>query len=81
MLRTIIQMEREYPMARFALPVKTTLQPGDCMFLPVYWFHQVESIGRSISVNYWRTVKPAERKEAIGKFLCGHTNRRAAKTC
>ena len=31
--------------------VKAVLQPGDCLFVPVEWAHQVETIGRTISFS------------------------------
>merc|ERR1712190_137782 len=71
----------KYPLAQYALPVLANLEPGDCMFLPIYWFHQVESAAaRTISVNWWREPSK-ERKDIIGKLLCGHSNRKAMKTC
>jgi hypothetical protein len=37
-----------------------TLQPGDVLFLPACWFHFVEAVNTSISVNVWtRTPQSA----------------------
>jgi hypothetical protein len=45
------------------------------------WLHQVESAPtRTISINWWRTPD-ARRKDVIGKLMCGHTNRKAARRC
>jgi hypothetical protein len=53
--------------SRFPLFVKTppplyvvTLQPGDVLFLPACWFHFVEALNVSLSVNVWtRTPQSA----------------------
>ena len=30
-----------------------TMNPGDCLFIPALWIHQVRSTHRNIAVNYW----------------------------
>jgi len=75
-------IHQRYPMAQYALPVRVTLYAGDCLYLPIYWFHSVETgLGvRSISVNWWR--RPDERKkEIIGRLLCGQSHRKASAKC
>ncbi len=42
-----------YPLARKIKPIKVKLSPGDFLFLPSFWWHQVESEGPYISLNYW----------------------------
>lgn len=32
---------------------QVTMHPGDCLFLPALWVHQVRSKHRNIAVNYW----------------------------
>jgi len=32
---------------------QVTLQSGDCMFLPAYMFHEVQSVVDSVSINWW----------------------------
>ena len=34
-------------------PLEATLQPGDVLYMPAFWFHQVESVGDSVAVNLW----------------------------
>lgn len=36
-----------------ASPIRFTLQPGDLLFLPAFWWHHVRSPEVSISVNFW----------------------------
>lgn len=33
--------------------LEATLEPGDILFLPAFWWHNVVSLDASISVNYW----------------------------
>jgi len=42
-----------FPAARQVPFLRVTLQAGDLLFLPEGWFHQVESISTSLSVNFW----------------------------
>jgi len=39
-----------------------TIEPGQMLFLPPFWWHHVESLSMSISVNQWR-VEPPQRRE------------------
>ena len=35
---------------------KATMEPGDCLFIPYRWFHQVRSYGpRNLAINIWFT--------------------------
>lgn len=36
-----------------------TMAPGDCLFIPYKWFHQVRSYDRNIAVNVWWKHKAA----------------------
>jgi hypothetical protein len=36
-----------------ARALEVVLEPGQVLFLPPYWFHHVESVDASVSVNYW----------------------------
>jgi hypothetical protein len=33
--------------------LEAVLEPGDALFIPAFWWHRVEAIGVSVSVNYW----------------------------
>lgn len=48
----------EFPLFRRSLPSRTEaeLGPGDVLYLPALWFHNVTSIGFSVAVNvFWRS--------------------------
>lgn len=42
-----------FPCFAHARSVEVTLRAGDLFFLPAYWFHRVESSGRSLGINWW----------------------------
>lgn len=42
-----------FPQARDVTFLRVILEAGDLLFLPDGWFHQVESVSTSLSVNFW----------------------------
>jgi Cupin-like domain len=42
-----------YPEYRKAQPMECILEPGELLYLPAYWWHQVRSLDVSISVSFW----------------------------
>ena len=46
-----------YQNARF---IEVLLDAGDCLYLPAFWWHHVQSLSVSISVNYWWSPAPAQ---------------------
>ncbi|MBE7373880.1 cupin-like domain-containing protein [Pseudomonas lopnurensis] len=42
-----------FPGAREVTFLRIVLEAGDLLFLPDGWFHQVESVSTSLSVNFW----------------------------
>lgn len=43
----------QFPRCREVRFLEVVLQAGDLLFLPEGWFHQVESLSTSLSVNFW----------------------------
>lgn len=43
-----------------AEPRMVTVHPGELLFIPAYWVHQVESIGPSVALNVWKVSAAAE---------------------
>lgn len=42
-----------FPLSREVRPVEVILGPGDAMYLPSRWWHQVRSLDLSLSINFW----------------------------
>ncbi|HYD47909.1 MAG TPA: cupin-like domain-containing protein [Terriglobales bacterium] len=42
-----------FPLARQARPITVELGPGDALYLPSRWWHQVRSLEVSASINFW----------------------------
>ncbi|MCY1369463.1 Cupin-like domain protein [compost metagenome] len=43
----------EFPTAKHVSFFAVHLKPGDLLFLPEGWFHQVRSLTSSLSINFW----------------------------
>lgn len=51
---------KQYPEFSKAKPYECTMLPGDVLFIPALWFHNVTSIDFSVAVNvFWRNL-PAQ---------------------
>ena len=52
-----------------------TLEPGDALLLPAYWYHQVDSYappGRlNVAINYWFEAEPASTGPGAAPCCCG----------
>jgi lysine-specific demethylase 8 len=42
-----------FPLFKLARPITFILDPGDVIYMPPFWWHQVHSLDYSISVNFW----------------------------
>lgn len=70
-----------HPMAKFALPSTVTLSTGDCLYLPVYWYHTVTSSEeRTISINWWRSPN-TQKMSMLESIFCGRKDFGAAAKC
>lgn len=49
-----------YPLLREAKVLETVLEPGDTLFLPLGWWHQVSSLALSMSFSYTNLDVPNE---------------------
>jgi hypothetical protein len=47
-----------YPLARNATLIEVMVQPGDMLYVPAGWYHQVRALTFSLSSNRWARGKP-----------------------
>lgn len=47
-----------YPLARQANAVEVIVEPGDMLYVPAGWYHQVRALTFSLSSNRWARGKP-----------------------
>ena len=47
------QLLKDYPLFREASYVETVLEEGQCLYIPVGWWHYVRSLSASFSVSFW----------------------------
>lgn len=63
------RLRQQYPLFSEAAALQAELLPGDVLYIPALWFHNVLSETFSASVNlFWRHLPPAcyERKDLYG---------------
>ena len=73
--------DRQHPLSRFALPLQVTVRRGDILYVPIYWFHRVQSsVSRSASLTFWWSAE-RQKKDLVGKVLCGYRHSRASHGC
>ncbi|KAL8671866.1 MAG: hypothetical protein Q9168_003656 [Polycauliona sp. 1 TL-2023] len=46
-------LEADYPLFRQAEYIETILDEGECLYIPVGWWHYVRSLSVSFSVSFW----------------------------
>lgn len=49
--------------------LEAVLEPGDLLYIPPLWFHEVESLEVSISVNVWTDSMQTKTAEALFKLF------------
>ena len=42
-----------YPQFSRATPLRAILEPGDFIYIPIYWWHQFHTLEASLNVNFW----------------------------
>lgn len=50
----------KFPKFKNVKGYETVVEPGDVLYIPIYWWHHVESLmrgGPTITVNFWYKVR------------------------
>lgn len=67
---------QQFPKLKEARGMETVLGPGDVLYIPIYWWHHVESkmnAGYTVSINFWYKVRVYTYRVG-GKRLIGCAN-------
>jgi Cupin-like domain len=51
---------QRFPKLADARPYEAEIGPGDMLYIPPYWWHQVYSLELGISANYWWMPRPSQ---------------------
>jgi len=55
---------QQYPLARQATMIEVIVQPGDMLYVPAGWYHQVHALSFSLSSNRWARGVPLVIRQA-----------------
>jgi len=58
---------QRYPLARQAALVEIIVEPGDMLYVPAGWFHQVRALTFSLSSNRWARGVPFALRGTVAK--------------
>ena len=47
----------KFPNIKFAIPFEGILNPGDLLYIPAGWWHEVKSLDVTMSINFWWKIK------------------------
>ena len=51
---------KQFPNFKNVNPIEGIISPGDVLFIPSGWWHDVRSLDLAISINFWWKPKPEE---------------------
>lgn len=63
-----------FPLARQALLVECIVNPGDMLYVPAGWYHQVRALTFSLSANRWARALPLALNGAPALRSPGHSH-------
>src|SRR5262249_33725118 len=56
-----------FPQFANSRPVCIELHPGEMLFLPAFWWHDVVSIGENVAVNFWWQLATDREMANLGR--------------
>ena len=64
---TITEQNRSFPLYAQATEYRVDLNPGDILYVPQYWWHQMEALTQNVSIAWW--FKCSNNKENVSGIL------------
>jgi len=52
-VRDVMNVNQKFPMLKGARYQEAILGPGECLYVPLGWWHYVESLSTSFSISFW----------------------------
>jgi hypothetical protein len=49
-----------YPRFKRATPLRAVIEPGDFIYIPIYWWHQFHTLEASLNVNFFWQARPSQ---------------------
>lgn len=70
-----------FPRFKRAEFIEATIAPGEILFIPVHWWHQVYGIGVNVAVNFWWEAEQRNlwKHPSYMLTMCLHNARRAMR--
>jgi hypothetical protein len=63
----------KFPRFDPSVGVRSELEEGDVLYIPAYWWHQVDSLGReNVNLNYWWLPRLSKQLACPNQALRGH---------
>jgi hypothetical protein len=60
----------QFPKLKNVECFESILEPGDLLFIPSGWWHEVKSLDLSISVNFWWKIKLENFSQQLKNLVC-----------
>ena len=55
-----------YPRFSRATPFRAILEPGDLIYIPIYWWHEFRTLEASLNVNFFWQLRPVQALDRRG---------------
>lgn len=55
-----------YPRFSRATPFRAILEPGDFIYIPIYWWHEFRTLEASLNINFFWQARPAQALDRHG---------------
>lgn len=57
--------DEDFPLFKHATEFRVDMNPGDILFIPQYWWHQMEGLTRNVSMSWWFKDVGKHKNEAV----------------
>lgn len=66
---------KEFPNIKFTTPFEGILNPGDLLYIPAGWWHEVKSLDVTMSINFWWKIRIEDFPiQQLTSIVCSYFN-------